>query len=33
MMMISLGTDEEKLSAAKRQIWYMLVALVFINIP
>jgi len=33
MMMISLGTDEERLSAAKRQIWYMLVALVFINIP
>lgn len=32
-MIISMGSDEEKLSAAKRQLWYMLVALVFINIP
>lgn len=33
MMIISMGSDEEKLSSAKRQIWYMLVALIFINIP
>lgn len=32
-MIMSMGSDEEQLSAAKRQIWYMLVALVFINIP
>lgn len=32
-MIISMGSDEEKLSSAKRQLWYMLVALVFINIP
>lgn len=33
MMIISMGSDEEQLSAAKRQIWYALVALIFINIP
>jgi hypothetical protein len=33
MMIMSMGSDEEKLSAAKRQLWYALVALVFINIP
>lgn len=32
-MIISMGSDEEKLSAAKRQLWYMMVALVLINIP
>ena len=32
-MIISMGSDEEKLSAAKRQLWYTIVALVFINIP
>lgn len=32
-MIISMWADEEKLSAAKRQLWYTLVALVFINIP
>lgn len=32
-MIISLWEDGDKLSAAKRQIWYVLVALVFINIP
>lgn len=32
-MIISMWSDEEKLSAAKRQLWYMIVALVFINIP
>ncbi len=32
-MIISMGSDEEKLSTAKRQLWYMMVALVFINIP
>ncbi len=33
MMIMSMGSDEEQLSGAKRQIWYMLVALIFINIP
>lgn len=33
MMIMSMGSDEERLSASKRQIWYALVALVFINIP
>lgn len=33
MMIMSRGSDEEQLSSAKRQIWYALVALVFINIP
>jgi len=33
MMIMSMGSDEEKLSASKRQIWYALVALIFINIP
>jgi hypothetical protein len=33
MMIMSMGSDEEQLSASKRQIWYSLVALVFINIP
>lgn len=32
-MIISMWTDEEALSAAKRQFAYILVALVFINIP
>lgn len=33
MMIMSMGSDEEQLSASKRQIWYALVALLFINIP
>ena len=33
MMIMSMGSDEERLSSAKRQIWYAVVALVFINIP
>lgn len=33
MMIMSMWSDEEKLSASKRQIWYALVALVFVNIP
>lgn len=33
MMIMSMGSDEEQLSAAKRQIWYVLIALIFINIP
>lgn len=33
MMIMSMGSDEEQLSAAKRQIWYAVLALVFINIP
>jgi len=33
MMIISMGSNEEQLSASKRQIWYALVALLFINIP
>lgn len=32
-MIMSMGSDEEQLSSAKRQIWYALVALLFINIP
>jgi len=33
MMIMSMWSDEEQLSSAKRQIWYSIVALVFINIP
>ena len=33
MMIISMWSDEEKLSSAKRQIWYALVAMLFINLP
>lgn len=33
MMIMSMGSDEEKLSSAKRQLWYSLFALLFINIP
>ncbi len=32
-MIMSMGSDEEQLSSSKRQIWYALVALIFINIP
>ncbi len=32
-MIMSMGTNEEQLGAAKRQLWYVLIALVFINIP
>ncbi|MCD5380806.1 hypothetical protein LR004_02665 [Candidatus Gracilibacteria bacterium] len=32
-MIISMGTDEDKLSKSKNQLWYSLIALVFINIP
>jgi len=33
MMIMSMWNDEEKLSAAKRQIRYFLVAMLFVNIP
>ena len=33
MMIMSMWSDEEQLSSAKRQIWYAAVALIFINIP
>lgn len=33
MMIMSMWSNEEQLSSAKRQIWYAAVALVFINIP
>lgn len=33
MMIISMGTDDEKLSASKRQLWYSLVALIFVLLP
>lgn len=33
MMIMSMGSDEEQLSSAKRQIWYALVAILFLNIP
>lgn len=32
-MIISMGSDEERLSSSKRQLWYALVAIIFINIP
>lgn len=32
-MVISMWTDEDQLSSAKRQIWYCVIAFVFINIP
>jgi hypothetical protein len=32
-MVMSMWTDEEQLSSAKRQLWYTVVAFVFINIP
>lgn len=33
MMVISKWSDEEELSKSKRQIWYSIVAILFINIP
>jgi len=33
MMIMSMWSNEEQLSSAKRQIWYAAIALVFINIP
>lgn len=33
MMVFSLGSDEERLSSAKRQVWYAALGLMFINIP
>lgn len=32
-MVISMWTDEDKLSKSKNQLWYTIVALIFINIP
>jgi len=32
-MVISMGTDEDKLTKWKNQLWYSLVAIMFINIP
>jgi len=32
-MIMSMWDNEEKLSSAKRQLWYWLIALIFINIP
>lgn len=32
-MIISMWNDEDKLSTAKRQLWYTVVAIIFINIP
>lgn len=32
-MIISMGSDEEQLSGAKRNLWYSIIALLFINIP
>lgn len=32
-MVFSFGTDDEKLSTSKRQIWYSAIGLLFINIP
>jgi len=33
MMIMSMGNNEEQLSNSKRQLWYTLVGLLFINIP
>ena len=33
MMIMSMWSNEEQLSSSKRQLWYALVALIFINIP
>ena len=33
MMIMSMGNNEEQLSNSKRQLWYTLVGLMFINIP
>ncbi len=33
MMVLAMWDDEEKLSSAKRSIWYAIIALIFINIP
>ena len=32
-MIMSMWTDEEQLTSSKRQLWYTVVAFVFINIP
>ena len=32
-MIVSMWSDEEKLSSSKRQIWYVLIAIIFINVP
>lgn len=32
-MIMSMWTDEEQLSSSKRQLWYTVIAFVFINIP
>lgn len=32
-MVMSMGTNEEELSNGKRQLWYSLIAFIFINIP
>lgn len=32
-MIMSMWTDEEKIKSAKRQIWYSLIWIIFINIP
>ena len=33
MMIMSMGNNEEQLSNSKRQLWYTLIGLLFINIP
>jgi hypothetical protein len=32
-MIMAMGSNDEMLTDSKRQIWYTLVALLFINIP
>ncbi|NDK07705.1 hypothetical protein EOM39_00490 [Candidatus Gracilibacteria bacterium] len=32
-MIMSMGTDDAKISSAKRQIWYGVIGIIFINIP
>nr|MDD3720160.1 hypothetical protein [Candidatus Gracilibacteria bacterium] len=32
-MIMSMGTDEDKIKSAKKQIWYALIGIIFVNIP
>ncbi|MFA5917273.1 MAG: hypothetical protein WC850_03525 [Candidatus Gracilibacteria bacterium] len=32
-MIMSMGTDEEKIKSAKRQIWYSIIGVIFISMP
>jgi hypothetical protein len=32
-MILAMGDNDEKLSSSKKQLWYALLGLLFINIP